>query len=46
MGNLERFLDGTYRARQLDTNTITISKDTLPPFTEIIVLKVQREGDI
>jgi len=46
MGNLESFLDGTYRARQLDTNTITVSKDTLPPFTEIIVLKVRREGDI
>jgi hypothetical protein len=46
MGILERFLDGPYQARQLDTNTITVSKDTLPPFTEIIVLKARREGDI
>jgi L-ascorbate metabolism protein UlaG (beta-lactamase superfamily) len=45
-GVLERFLDGSYRARSLDTNTLTVSKDTLPPFTEIIILKVRKEGDI
>ena len=45
-GVLDRFLDGSYRARTLDTNTLTVSKDTLPPSTEIIILKVRREGDI
>lgn len=45
-GVLERFLDGTYQSRTVDSNTITVSKDTLPPFTEIIILKVRREGDI
>ena len=45
-GLLERFLDGTHKSRFLDTNTITVSKDTLPPYTEIIVLKVNRTGDL
>ena len=45
-GLLEKFLDGTHRSRVLDTNTITVSKDTLPPATEIIVLKVNRVGDL
>jgi L-ascorbate metabolism protein UlaG (beta-lactamase superfamily) len=45
-GLLEKFLDGTHRSRALDTNTITVSKDTLPPATEIIVLKVNRVGDL
>jgi len=45
-GLLERFVDGTHRSRILDTNTLTISKDTLPPATEIIVLKVKRVGDL
>ena len=45
-GRLEGFLDGTHRSRILDTNTITVSKDTLPPVTEIIVLKVNRVGDL
>jgi L-ascorbate metabolism protein UlaG (beta-lactamase superfamily) len=45
-GLLERFMDGTHKARVLDTNTITVSKDTLPPATEIIVLKVNRVGDL
>ena len=45
-GLLERFLDGTHPSRILDTNTLTVSKDTLPPATEIIVLKVNRVGDL
>jgi len=43
---LERFLDGPYRTRHLNSSTITVSKDTLPSSTEIIVLKVNREGDL
>jgi len=46
MNVLERFIDGPYRARSLNTNTFTTSKDTLPPTTEIIILKVVREGDL
>jgi len=46
MGQLERFIDGPYISRSLNTNTITVSKDTLPPSTEIIILKVNREGDL
>ena len=30
MGVLERFTDGPYRARTLNTNSFTVSKDTLP----------------
>ena len=45
-GLLERFMNGTHRSRVLDTNSITVSKDTLPPATEIIVLKVNRVGDL
>lgn len=46
MGVLERFTDGPYRARTLNTNSFTVSKDTLPSETEIYVLKVLREGDL
>ena len=46
MNVLERFVDGTYRARFSNSNTFSISKDTLPPVTEIFVLKVLREGDL
>ncbi len=47
MGNvLERFTTGPYRVRMLETNTFTVSKDRLPSETEIIVLKVLREGDL
>jgi L-ascorbate metabolism protein UlaG (beta-lactamase superfamily) len=46
MGQLERFLAGPYMSRSLNINTITLSKDTLPASTEIIILKVQREGDL
>jgi L-ascorbate metabolism protein UlaG (beta-lactamase superfamily) len=44
---LERFLDGPYRARFLETNKFKVSKDTLPPVTEIIIPKVirQRRGE-
>ena len=37
---LERFLDGPYRARFLEINTFSVSKDTLPPVTEIFIPKV------
>ncbi|MCX8116603.1 MAG: MBL fold metallo-hydrolase [Desulfobacterota bacterium] len=43
---LERFLDGPYRVRFLNTNQVRYSKETLPKETEIIVLKVLREGDL
>jgi L-ascorbate metabolism protein UlaG (beta-lactamase superfamily) len=47
MGNvLQRFITGPYKVRNLDTNTFTVSKETLPAETEIIVLKVLRDGDI
>lgn len=45
-GHLERFLDAPYSHRFLPTNTLTISKDTLPGRTEILILKVSREGDL
>lgn len=45
-GHLERFVEGPYPAKFLDTNTITVSKDTLPASTEILVLKVSRLGDM
>jgi L-ascorbate metabolism protein UlaG (beta-lactamase superfamily) len=45
-GHLERFIDGPYQVHRLDTNSITVSKDTLPSETEIFVLKVVREGDL
>lgn len=41
---LQRFLDGPYRARFLETNKFKVSKDTLPPVTEIIIPKVIRQG--
>lgn len=40
VGLLERFADGPYRARFLNTNTFTVSKDTLPTETEIYIPKV------
>jgi len=46
VGVLEQFINGPYKVRSLNTNTFTISKDTLPATTEIIVLKVLREGDL
>ena len=46
VGVLEQFTDGPYKVRTLTTNTFTVSKDTLPATTEIIVLKVLREGDL
>ncbi len=45
-GQLEKFLDGPYRARQFETNSFTVSKDTLPGETEVYVLKVMRQGDL
>ena len=45
-GVLERFIDGPYKVRSHNNNLFTISKDTLPPVTEIIILKVVREGDL
>ena len=43
--NLERFIDGPHPVRFFDLNKFTINKDTLPPVTEIYVLKVIRESD-
>jgi L-ascorbate metabolism protein UlaG (beta-lactamase superfamily) len=37
---LEEFLDGPYQARFLETNTFSVSKDTLPSVTEIFIPKV------
>jgi len=41
---LRRFLDGPYPAQLLKTNTFSVSKDTLPLDTEIIVPKVVWHG--
>ena len=41
---LDRFLEGPYRARFFDTNTFSVSKDTLPVVTEIYVPKVLWHG--
>lgn len=46
MNVLERFIDGPHRVRSLNTNLLTINKDTLPTETEIFILKVLREGDL
>jgi L-ascorbate metabolism protein UlaG (beta-lactamase superfamily) len=43
---VERFTEGSFRARFLNTNLFTTNKDSLPPLTEIYVLKVVREGDL
>jgi L-ascorbate metabolism protein UlaG (beta-lactamase superfamily) len=40
---LDQFVDGSHPAKFLDTNTFMVSKDTLPPITEIIVPKVVRQ---
>jgi L-ascorbate metabolism protein UlaG (beta-lactamase superfamily) len=45
-GALERFTEGRHPVRFLNTNKFTVSKDTLPPVTEIYVLNVVREGDL
>jgi len=41
---LDRFLEGPYRARFFDTNTFSVSKDTLPVVTEVYVPKVLWHG--
>ena len=46
MSVLERFIDGPYRVHFLDTNSFTTSKDTLPPTTEVFILKVLRDKDL
>jgi hypothetical protein len=46
MNVLDRFTDGPRKVRSLNTNLFTVSKDTLPKETEIIILKVLREGDL
>jgi L-ascorbate metabolism protein UlaG (beta-lactamase superfamily) len=45
-GVLERFIDGPYKVHHLNTNSVTVSKDTLPAEAEIFILKVVREGDL
>jgi len=42
---LGRFTSGPYPSRFLDTNHFTVSKETLPPVTEIIVPKVLWQGE-
>ncbi len=42
---LERFVDGPYPTRFLESNTFSISKDTLPSSTEIFIPKVLWHGD-
>ena len=37
---LERFLAGPHRVRRLATNVFSVSKDTLPPVTEIFIPRV------
>jgi L-ascorbate metabolism protein UlaG (beta-lactamase superfamily) len=44
--DLIRFADGPYQTRVFNTNKFTVSKDTLPPATEIYILEVVREGDL
>jgi len=44
--DLALFTNGPYPARFLNTNAITVNKDSLPPLTEIYVLNVVREGDL
>ena len=39
-GLVERFIDGPYQARFLNTNSFTVSKDTLPTDLEIYIPKV------
>lgn len=41
---LERFLDGPHRFRFLDIDAFSVSKDTLPPVTEILIPRVIRYG--
>ncbi|MEW6672290.1 MAG: MBL fold metallo-hydrolase [Thermodesulfobacteriota bacterium] len=42
---LEKFLEIPYRARFIESNTFSVSKDTLPAVTEIYVPKVIWHGD-
>ena len=41
---LESFADGRHPVRNFDSNKFTVSKDTLPPTTEIFILKATRQG--
>jgi L-ascorbate metabolism protein UlaG (beta-lactamase superfamily) len=41
---LQKFLDGHQRVRFLETNKFSVSKDTLPPATEIFIPKVIWHG--
>jgi len=45
-GLLDRFTDGPYRVRSLETNKFNVNKDTLPPVTEIYIPKVLSHGDL
>jgi L-ascorbate metabolism protein UlaG (beta-lactamase superfamily) len=42
----ESFIEGPYSVHSLNTNTLTVSRDTLPPSTEIIIPKIIREHDL
>ncbi len=41
---LEELLEGPYRVRFLEINKFRVSKDTLPPVTEIFIPKVSWYG--
>ena len=43
---LERYIDGPYRVRRLETNQFIVTKDALPPVTEIYIPKVLWHGDL
>ncbi len=45
-GLVDRLTDGPFKARALTTNRFSVSKDTLPTITEIIIPKVLWFGDL
>ena len=43
---VDRLADGPFKVRVLTTNRFSVSKDTLPSITEIIIPKVLWFGDL
>jgi hypothetical protein len=43
---MERFMEGPYRTKFLNSNKFTVSKSTLPVDPEIYVLEVVGEGTL
>ena len=41
---LERFIDGPYPSRFLEDSRFSVSRETLPPATEIFIPKVEWHG--